>query len=159
MAVLNAAPFGGGMLAGRAAGAGYYGYREAGPAVLERIEALHAACARHDVPLAAAALQFSTRDPRIVSTVVGVSRARARRPAGRARPHADPTGAVGRTEHTDTRGHHMSIQFPDGFAWGTATASYQIEGAVDEDGRSPSIWDTFSHTPGTVHDGDTGDVA
>ncbi len=42
----------------------------------------------------------------------------------------------------------MSIQFPDGFAWGTATASYQIEGAVDEDGRSPSIWDTFSHTPG-----------
>ena len=53
----------------------------------------------------------------------------------------------------------MSIQFPDGFAWGTATASYQIEGAVDEDGRSPSIWDTFSHTPGKVQDGDTGDVA
>ena len=53
----------------------------------------------------------------------------------------------------------MSIQFPDGFAWGTATASYQIEGAVDEDGRSPSIWDTFSHTPGKVQNGDTGDVA
>ena len=53
----------------------------------------------------------------------------------------------------------MSIQFPDGFAWGTATASYQIEGAVNEDGRSPSIWDTFSHTPGKVQDGDTGDVA
>ena len=53
----------------------------------------------------------------------------------------------------------MSIQFPDGFAWGTATASYQIEGAVEEDGRSPSIWDTFSHTPGKVQDGDTGDVA
>jgi beta-glucosidase len=53
----------------------------------------------------------------------------------------------------------MSIQFPDGFAWGTATASYQIEGAVDEDGRSPSIWDTFSHTPGKIQDGDTGDVA
>jgi beta-glucosidase len=45
------------------------------------------------------------------------------------------------------------------FTWGVATASYQIEGAVAEDGRSPSIWDTFSHTPGAVHGGDTGDVA
>ncbi len=53
----------------------------------------------------------------------------------------------------------MTERFPDGFAWGTATASYQIEGAVDEDGRSPSIWDTFSHTPGKVQGGDTGDVA
>jgi beta-glucosidase len=51
------------------------------------------------------------------------------------------------------------IRFPDGFAWGVATASYQIEGAVAEDGRKPSIWDTFSHTPGKVQDGDTGDVA
>jgi beta-glucosidase len=51
------------------------------------------------------------------------------------------------------------VQFPEGFAWGTATASYQIEGAVAEDGRAPSIWDTFSHTPGKVQDGDTGDVA
>ena len=51
------------------------------------------------------------------------------------------------------------VRFPDGFAWGTATASYQIEGAVDEDGRSPSIWDTFSHTPGKIEDGSTGDVA
>jgi beta-glucosidase len=48
--------------------------------------------------------------------------------------------------------------FPAGFVWGTATASYQIEGAVTEDGRTPSIWDTFSHTPGKVHDGHTGDV-
>lgn len=46
-----------------------------------------------------------------------------------------------------------------GFLWGVATASYQIEGAVDEDGRAPSIWDTFSHTPGKVANGDTGDVA
>jgi beta-glucosidase len=51
------------------------------------------------------------------------------------------------------------VQFPDGFAWGTATASYQIEGAVDEGGRAPSIWDTFSHTPGAIENGDTGDVA
>lgn len=49
--------------------------------------------------------------------------------------------------------------FPAGFAWGTATASYQIEGAVDADGRGPSIWDTFSHTPGKTNNGDTGDVA
>jgi beta-glucosidase len=50
-------------------------------------------------------------------------------------------------------------RFPDGFTWGVATASYQIEGAVAEDGRSPSIWDTFSHAPGAVLNGDTGDVA
>jgi beta-glucosidase len=48
---------------------------------------------------------------------------------------------------------------PAGFTWGTATASYQIEGAAYEDGRKPSIWDTFSHTPGRVKNGDTGDVA
>ncbi|HEX6293126.1 MAG TPA: GH1 family beta-glucosidase [Herpetosiphonaceae bacterium] len=49
--------------------------------------------------------------------------------------------------------------FPDDFVWGTATAAYQIEGAVAEDGRAPSIWDTFSHMPGKTHSGDTGDVA
>ena len=51
------------------------------------------------------------------------------------------------------------LQFPPGFQFGTATAAYQIEGAVAEDGRGPSIWDTFSHTPGAVRGGDTGDVA
>jgi beta-glucosidase len=49
--------------------------------------------------------------------------------------------------------------FPASFVWGSATASYQIEGAVAEGGRGPSIWDTFSHTPGRVLNGDTGDVA
>jgi len=49
--------------------------------------------------------------------------------------------------------------FPDGFVWGAATASYQVEGAVSEDGRGPSIWDTFAHTPGKIADGETGDVA
>ncbi|MFF2535930.1 GH1 family beta-glucosidase [Streptomyces cyaneofuscatus] len=49
--------------------------------------------------------------------------------------------------------------FPADFTWGVATAAYQIEGAVTEDGRSPSIWDTFSHTPGKVDNGDTGDIA
>ena len=51
------------------------------------------------------------------------------------------------------------LRFPAGFVWGAATAAYQIEGAVHEDGRGQSIWDTFSHTPGRVRDGDTGDVA
>jgi beta-glucosidase len=45
------------------------------------------------------------------------------------------------------------------FLWGTATASYQIEGAFSEDGRAPSIWDTFSHTPGKVERSETGDIA
>src|ERR1044071_86503 len=49
--------------------------------------------------------------------------------------------------------------FPQGFLWGTATASYQVEGAVKEDGRGASIWDTFSHTPGKVVNNATGDVA
>src|SRR5215469_7360682 len=51
------------------------------------------------------------------------------------------------------------LRFPDGFLWGAATAAYQIEGAPDEDGKGPSIWDTFSHTPGKTYHGDTGDVA
>jgi len=51
------------------------------------------------------------------------------------------------------------MRFDEDFLWGTATASYQIEGAVKEDGRGTSIWDTFSHTPGKVLHGDTGDIA
>jgi D-threo-aldose 1-dehydrogenase len=74
VAALNAAPFGGGVLAGAPSAQGSYAYRRADPEILARIEALRAVCARHDVPLAAAALQFSLRDPRIVSTVAGVSR-------------------------------------------------------------------------------------
>ncbi len=52
-----------------------------------------------------------------------------------------------------------SRAFPADFLWGSATASYQVEGAVHEGGRGPTIWDTFSHTPGKVNHGDTGDVA
>lgn len=51
------------------------------------------------------------------------------------------------------------LVFPDGFRWGTATASYQIEGAARADGKGESIWDRFAHTPGKVKNGDTGDVA
>ncbi len=52
-----------------------------------------------------------------------------------------------------------NLSFPQGFLWGSATASYQVEGAVKEGGRGTTIWDTFSHTPGKTHAGDTGDVA
>jgi beta-glucosidase len=50
-------------------------------------------------------------------------------------------------------------KFPTNFWWGAATAAFQIEGAAREDGRGPSVWDTFSHTPGRTKNGDTGDVA
>ena len=61
------------------------------------------------------------------------------------------------TSTDDYRG--QGISFPPGFVFGAATAAYQIEGAVNEGGRGASIWDTFSHTPGKVLNGDTGDVA
>jgi beta-glucosidase len=51
------------------------------------------------------------------------------------------------------------LRFPDGFVWGAATAAYQVEGAASTDGKGPSVWDTFSHVPGNVRGGDTGDIA
>jgi len=64
------------------------------------------------------------------------------------------TVSVGNPDYRDS-----GLVFPPGFIFGAATAAYQIEGAWNEDGRGPSIWDTFSHTPGLVLGGDTGDVA
>lgn len=63
--------------------------------------------------------------------------------------HAAATGAMSVSEK----------KFSAGFLWGSATASYQVEGAVNEGGRGTTIWDTFSHTPGKVANGDTGDVS
>jgi len=65
----------------------------------------------------------------------------------RAQPTAQPAAAPG------------NANFPDGFMWGAATAAYQVEGAAAEDGRKPSVWDTFCHSPGHIKTGDTGDIA
>jgi len=72
------------------------------------------------------------------------------------------TGPTDPTDPVDEEGTSVTIDLaalPEDFLWGTATSAYQIEGAVAEDGRSPSIWDTFSHTPGKIDNGDDGDVA
>ena len=53
----------------------------------------------------------------------------------------------------------MSNDFPKEFLWGSATASYQIEGAANKDGKGKSIWDTFTHTPGKIKNNENGDIA
>lgn len=64
-----------------------------------------------------------------------------------------------RSRPIDTSGPSVPFQFPADFLWGAATASYQIEGAWNEDGKGESIWDRFTHTVGKVKGGTTGDVA
>jgi beta-glucosidase len=66
-------------------------------------------------------------------------------------PASDETGPVA--------GPKAASGFPEGFRWGTATSSYQVEGAVREDGRGVSIWDSFSQTPGKISDGSDGSVS
>ncbi len=73
IAFVNAAPYGGGLLAKDLSHQHKYGYREAPPAVIDAVAAMQRVCERHQTPLAAAALQFSLRDPRVSSTVVGMS--------------------------------------------------------------------------------------
>lgn len=72
------------------------------------------------------------------------------------RDNSEAAGDIGAKKE-----HCMKRQdgFPEDFVWGCSTSSYQIEGAASEDGRGPSIWDTFSHTPGKVAQGHTGDTA
>ena len=74
VALLNAAPYGSGILAKGPDSYSRYAYGEAPKELVDRVRKMQEACREHDVPLAAAALQFSTRDPRVASTIVGVSR-------------------------------------------------------------------------------------
>jgi beta-glucosidase len=69
------------------------------------------------------------------------------------------TGGATSTNDKTSSPQSNTRTFPKGFYWGTATASYQIEGAWNEDGKGPSIWDVFAHTPGKIKNDDTGDVA
>ncbi|KGM13032.1 beta-glucosidase [Cellulomonas bogoriensis 69B4 = DSM 16987] len=70
-----------------------------------------------------------------------------------------PTTPTSASSSSPEPGGGPGLVFPPGFVWGAATAAYQIEGGVDEGGRTPSIWDTFCRVPGAVAAGDTGDVA
>ena len=86
-------------------------------------------------------------------------------------PAADGSSVNGQTVGTVNAGGHDvlrhsaeghgngQLSFPPGFAWGSASAAYQIEGAAMADGRGTSVWDTFAHAPGNVRGGDTGDIA
>jgi beta-glucosidase len=87
--------------------------------------------------------------------VTGISR----RDLGKAIGAACAAGAFGGPHAAAAAIRRADLSFPKGFKWGTATAAYQIEGAVKEDGRGPTNWDVFSHTPGKTYNGDTGDVA
>src|SRR5215471_6793729 len=62
-------------------------------------------------------------------------------------------------EQNPTSRPSIGREFPKGFFWGVGTSSYQIEGAWNEDGKGPSIWDTYAHTPGHIKNNDTGDIA
>src|SRR5713226_221531 len=70
-----------------------------------------------------------------------------------------PTGHRFLREFLDAPTPFAPFQFPKDFLWGAATASYQIEGAWNEDGKGESVWDRFSRTPGKIKMNDTGDVA
>src|ERR1700730_14056494 len=83
----------------------------------------------------------------LVGAVIGVA---VRPPASVAQPSAQSELKLGKGS---------AATFPDGFSWGVATSAFQIEGAVKEDGPGPSVWDTYTHTPGKIRNGDKADGA
>src|SRR6516165_7180398 len=70
-----------------------------------------------------------------------------------------PNGFPGPADAQTSPAAGTAPKFPNQFHWGVATAAYQVEGAVNEDGRGPSIWDTYAHTPGKIKNGDNADIA
>ncbi|MES2444768.1 MAG: GH1 family beta-glucosidase [Pseudomonadota bacterium] len=82
-----------------------------------------------------------------------------RRDIGKTLGAAAATMAAGRLATAPALAAPLDLSFPKDFKWGCATAAYQIEGAANEDGRGKTNWDVFSHTPGKVANGDSGDVA
>jgi len=95
---------------------------------------------------------------RFLQAGVGLAAARAFIPSPFARADAALESSADQAQSAGLSSPSLR-SFPAGFLWGSATASYQVEGAVQEDGRGPSIWDTFSHIPGKIKNGDTGVVA
>lgn len=79
--------------------------------------------------------------------------------AGAAALAATAYGAASTTTPPRPAAPRSAAAFPDGFRWGTATSAYQVEGAATEDGRGPSIWDTFARQPGRIRDGSTGETS
>lgn len=69
------------------------------------------------------------------------------------------TTGIGQSKGAPSADSHGYYRFPDSFLWGSATASYQVEGAAHEDGRKPSVWDTYARQPGRIAMGHTGDIA
>ncbi|MEV4629745.1 GH1 family beta-glucosidase [Micromonospora sp. NPDC049523] len=103
-----------------------------------------------------AALSASAASAARVSAGASTTAAVAASAAVTAACDADTDSDRDRSPSPETR---LGLRFPDGFGWGAATSAYQIEGAAKDDGRGESVWDTFSHTPGKIRGGDTGDVA
>ena len=114
---------------------------------------------RRGAPVGRRDRQRRARGPPLPSGSAEVPRALARRAARQVQGHGESRRARSDPALDRLPRRDRGVKFPDRFLFGASTAAYQIEGAFDEDGRGRSIWDVFSHTPGKVAGGDTGDRA